>query len=182
MFFLIAWSTFSVFHHIVFYVQDQGASATRAALLFSLFLAAGTVSRFIFGILNTKISATLATLITLIMVAGAYLILLVFPYGTFVTYSWIVLFGLGVGGGLTCRPLLVFERYGSAGVGKLYGVATAVFTAGAFVGPASSGYIFDKTGSYRIAFVLALMLICGAIVLVQLFKRTAETGSKTVIL
>jgi MFS family permease len=177
MFFLIAWSTFSVFHHIVFYAEDQGASPTKAAFLFSLFLASSTVSRFLSGLLCTKIEAATALITNLFFIATAYVVLLFFTHNSVFTYLWIILLGLGVGGSLTCRALIVFENYGAVGVGKLYGVATAIFTAGAFVGPASSGYIFDKTGSYKPAFATALLLICGAIVLVRLFKRAVRKTS-----
>jgi MFS transporter, OFA family, oxalate/formate antiporter len=180
VFFLVAWSTFSVFHHIVFYLQDQGASPTKAAFLFSLFLGASTVSRFLFGLLCTKIPAAVAMFITMVFVACAYTILLVFAHNVTIAYFWIIFLGLGVGGGLTCRPLLVFEHYGAAGVGKLYGVATAIFTAGAFIGPASSGYIFDKMGSYKAAFALALVLMCGAMIFLEFFRRKTANSSMSV--
>lgn len=168
--FVIGWSTFSVWQHLVLYLRDKGFSQTMAASLFSLFLAASAVSRFIFGPVSDKISAIYAMLINMVLIAFAFAALITTKFPA-VIYACMILFGLGYGGSITCRPLLVFECYGATGIGKAYGVATALFTLGGFIGPALSGYIFDKTGSYSSAFLLAFVLICMAAGLVLLLKR-----------
>lgn len=167
----IGWSTFSVWQHLVLYLRDQGFSQTMAASLFSLFLAASTVSRFLCGPLSDKITATHTMLINLVFMASAFASLIT-TRSPAVIYLCMILFGLGYGGSITCRPLIVFEYYGATGIGRAYGAATALFTFGGFIGPALSGYIFDKTGSYGPAFVLALVLICVATALVILLKRS----------
>jgi len=136
-----------------------------------LFLGASTVSRFLFGPLCDKITATYTMLMSLVF-AGIAFALMISTRNPAVIYFCMVLFGLGYGGSITCRPLIVFEHCRAAGIGKAYGVATALFTFGGFIGPGLSGYIFDKTGSYSLAFRLALILICVAAGLVTLIKRS----------
>jgi cyanate permease len=50
-------------------------------------------------------------------------------------------------------------------------VATAMMTCGAFTGPVLSGYIHDKTHSYNLAVLLALVLVSISVTLVLLLKR-----------
>jgi len=171
LFLLIGWSTFSVWQHFVLFLRDQGFSPGVAASMFSLFLASSTVSRFICGPLSDKTSADFAMLLNLVCIALS-LMVLVATRNHAAIYLAMVVFGLGYGGGITCRPLLVFAHFGDTGVGKLYGVTTALFTTGAFFGPAVAGRIFDKTGNYHLSFILALILAGVSIVILILLGHS----------
>ena len=169
MLLLTGWALFSVWQHIPLFLRDGGYHAS----LFSLFLFSSALSRFVSGPLSDKITADYTTLLNLLLVALALLALL-YTRSTGMIYFSMIFFGFGYGGSITCRPLIVFEHFGGKGVGRLYGVATALFTTGAFFGPAVSGRIYDVTKSYHLAFLLALALIILSMILLLLLRRTAE--------
>ena len=171
VFLLPAWAQFSVWQHLVLFLRDEGFTPTVAAYFLSLFLLASTVGRFFGGPLSDKISADYATLVGVVLI-GCSVAALLSSSSLAAIYLAVIVLGLGEGSTVTCRPLLVFAHYGSTGVGKLYGVATAMMTLGAFVGPVLAGYIHDKTHSYHLAFLLALALVCISMLLVFLLKRT----------
>lgn len=173
MMLLSAWGSFAVWHHIVLFARDEGFSATAAASVFSLFVGATTVSRFLSGPLCDRISPTYAMLLNLVLIACSF-VLLPMARTPAILYLSMVILGLGYGGIVTCRPLVVFEHYGATGVGKIYGAATAMYTTGSFIGPVQSGYIYDRTGSYDLAFLLALILMCVSIVLMIPLRRVSE--------
>ena len=170
MMLLSAWGSFAVWHHIVLFARDEGFSATAAASVFSLFVGATTVSRFLSGPLCDRISPTYAMLLNLVLIASSF-VFLSLARTPAILYLSMVILGLGYGGIVTCRPLVVFEHYGATGVGKIYGAATAMYTTGSFIGPVQSGYIYDRTGSYDWAFLLALILMCASIFLILPLRR-----------
>lgn len=166
---LIGWAEFSVWQHIPLFLRDGGYNAS----LFSLFLFSSALSRFVSGPMSDRITADYTTFLNLLLIALA-LLALVFTRSTAMIYFAMIFFGFGYGGSITCRPLIVFEHFGGKGVGRLYGVATALFTTGAFFGPAVSGRIYDVTRSYHLAFLLALALLVLSMILLVLLRRTAE--------
>jgi MFS family permease len=179
MMLLSAWGSFAVWHHIVLFLRDVGYSATAAASIFSLFIGSTTISRFLSGPLCDRISPTLAMLLNLGFIAAS-LVLLSFGRGPGVIYSSMVILGLGYGGIVTCRPMLIFEHYGS-GVGKIYGAATAMYTTGSFAGPVLSGYVHDRTGSYDLAFALSLVLVCASMILMVPLRRSGPQSKPSSI-
>jgi len=99
---------------------------------------------------------------------------LLFTRGTAMNYFSMIFFGFGYGGSITCRPLVVFEHFGGKGVGRLYGVATALFTTGAFFGSAFAGRIDHLTKSYHLTFLLALALTTLSMILLLLLRGRAQ--------
>jgi predicted MFS family arabinose efflux permease len=177
MMLLSAWGSFAVWHHIVLFLRDVGYSTTAAASVFSLFIGSTTVSRFLSGPLCDRVSPTIAMLLNLGFIASSFA-LLSFGRSPAIIYASMVIFGLGYGGIVTCRPMLVFEHYGATEVGKIYGAATAMYTTGSFGGPVLSGYLYDRLGNYNLAFTLALVLMCTSIVLIIPLRRmrTGKSG------
>ena len=170
IFLFSAWAQFSIWQHLVLFARDKGFTPTVAASLLSMFLAGSTVGRFLGGPLCDKISADYTALMA-IVITGISLAALVAAQSSLIIYASVFCFGLSEGTTVTSRPLLIFQHYGAAGVGKLYGGATAMMTTGAFVGPIISGYIHDKTGSYQLAFLIALFLVCICSGFIVLLKR-----------
>jgi MFS family permease len=66
-------------------------------------------------------------------------------------------------------PLLA-ELFGTGSHGLLYGIVLFSGTLGGASGPLLGGYIFDKTSSYQILFVLLTALAAVGLVLMTLLK------------
>ena len=88
-------------------------------------------------------------------------------------YLFAAVFGFAHGGVGASESPLVARLFGLSSHGLILGVASLGFTTGAAVGPFLTGYIFDVTGSYRVAF-----LACVAISIVGLILTTLLTPIK----
>ena len=67
---------------------------------------------------------------------------------------------------------LIAKLFGLTSLGVIFGVATAGFTIGAAIGPFVSGYIFDTTGEYQLAFLACIVLMVIGLMLNMLIKPT----------
>ena len=71
-------------------------------------------------------------------------------------YLFAVVFAIAHGGMGAAESPLVAGLFGLRSHGLIYGVIHIGFTFGAAVGPLVTGYIFDITGSYQIAFLICV--------------------------
>jgi MFS family permease len=94
--------------------------------------------------------------------------------------AFVTLFGLGIGGGAVLIPLLVGECFGLLSFGKILGMVMISATLGAAVGPVLTGWIYDVTGAYRIAFLLHIAAFAAAAVAISLLRRPQGTESAAV--
>jgi len=77
---------------------------------------------------------------------------LVFAKEIWILFVFAAVFGFFLGGCGACESPIVARLFGLDCHGLIYGVANFGFAVGAAVGPFLTGYMFDKTGSYQIAF------------------------------
>ena len=87
--------------------------------------------------------------------------------GTAMLYVLLILFGFGIG---PIRPLLIIIRsryYGRKAYGSIEGTSLTFEMPFSFLSPVYAGWIFDRTGSYKSAFLLfAVLCACAAFVMV----------------
>ena len=87
-----------------------------------------------------------------------------------------VFFGFGYGGTTTVFPAIVGDRFGREHVGAIVGLLFAGAGSSAAVGPFMAAWIFDRTGSYRWAFLLSALANAIGLALVGLLRsRPAPT-------
>lgn len=82
-------------------------------------------------------------------------------------YLYAVVYGVGYGSMSPVIPYLLTDRFGGRVLGAAFGVL--VFFAmgfGGFLGPLIGGVIYDRTGSYRSAWLLNLVLLLAASALI----------------
>jgi MFS family permease len=89
----------------------------------------------------------------MIVYAGAMLCLFDVRAGVTLP-AFVLLFGGALGGAAVLVPLVVGECFGLRSFGKILGLVMIGATLGAAAGPILTGWIFDVTGSYRLAFVM----------------------------
>ncbi len=77
---------------------------------------------------------------------------------------WAVLYGPGYGGGAPVMGSMVADYYGPKYFGTINGLTHIAMAVTTMVGPIFAGYMFDVTGSYRIAFIsFAAVCVIGAV-------------------
>jgi len=174
--FVLAFAVFSIIMHIVAFLSDQGFDPKTAAGLLGLAVGVSVAGRLGAGLLADRFPKRIVMVLTMLLHALAVLCLLgVGSVGTMPTF--VVCFGVALGGGAVLTPLLVGEYFGLRAFGKILGLTMIPATLGVAIGPVLTGWIFDVTGSYELAFVMHLaVFLIGAILLLALRPPRSTEG------
>jgi len=162
MFGCLGFSWFSIMVHIVPHVTDLGISTASAANILAAMGGASVIGNVVLGVAADRIGNKQVCVIGFILVVIC-LFFLVAVKEVWMFYLFAVGFGIGQGGCSTSESPLIARLFGLSSHGSILGVVSFGFTMGAAVGPLLTGYIFDVTGSYQMAF-----FICAAVSVVGL--------------
>ncbi len=141
--------------HIVAYCGDLGYGVARGAEMLSLMLAFGIVSRVVSGFVADRFGGVVTVLIGSVMQAVALLLYFLFD-GLTSLYVISILFGLFQGGIVPSYAVIIREYFPPREAGARVGAVIMSTVFGMALGGWMSGYIFDLTGSYRVAFLNGL--------------------------
>jgi len=131
------------------------------------------IGKFIFGWLCDQIPPKYACAIGCgFMLAGAFIIKNIGPTSP-PTIIWIyaVIMGLGIGSWLPTSSLLTSTNFGLGSYGAIWGLINGFHGIVAALGPMVMGYIYDTTGTYNLAFNIALVLLATSVVTILLVRR-----------
>ena len=158
----------SILVHVAPHAIDIGISGTLAATMISTFGGASIIGRFAMGFTCDKVGSKRALIICFI-VAITGLVWLQFARELWPLYLFSVVYGFSHGGFFALMSPIVAELFGTRSHGVILGIVIFSGSLGGATGPLLSGYIFDMTGSYSIAFLLLLsMAVIGAIMTILL--------------
>ncbi|MGI1661852.1 CynX/NimT family MFS transporter [Palleronia sp. KMU-117] len=157
--------------HIVAYCVDLGYGPAVGAEMLSLMLMGGVVSRLISGLLADRLGGVRTLLIGSVLQCLALLLYL--PAGGIVSlYLVSMVFGLSQGGIVPSYAVVVREYMPPKEAGARVGAVMFATIVGMALGGWMSGWIYDVTGSYQMAFVngIAWNLMNIGIVALILFR------------
>jgi MFS family permease len=150
---LSVFASISIVAHLVAFLRDSGFEGDTAASVLGLTVGASVLGRVLFGVLADRFPKKLIMSAAMIVYAGAMLCLFDVRAGVTLP-AFVLLFGGALGGAAVLVPLVVGECFGLRSFGKILGLVMIGATLGAAAGPILTGWIFDVTGSYRLAFVM----------------------------
>lgn len=161
--------------HLVAYCADLGYGAARGAEMLSLMLGLGIFSRVFVGAIADKIGGLASLLLSSALQAVA-LFLYVFFDGLVSLYVISGLFGLFQGGLVPMYAVIVREYFPTSQAGGKLGIIIMATLFGMALGGWMSGFIYDLTGSYQLAFLNGLLwnLLNLAIVAFLMIRRRLE--------
>ena len=166
---LWTFGSMSIIGHLPAFLTDQGFEKLAAGAL-SMAIGCSVVGRLSFGVLADRFNKKRIMSLTLIFHALAVLCL--FRIHSFWAIpAFVILFGLGLGGGAVLVPLLIGEYFGLRAFAKVLGLITISATLGAATGPVVTGRIFDVMGSYDLAFTLHIAAFMAAGVAIYLLRK-----------
>jgi MFS family permease len=166
----------TVIVHIVPHASDIGIPTIIAASIVSIAAGVSIIARLGIGFISDRVGGTLALSACVSLVTLA-LIWLLFAREIWMFYVFAVVFGLSYGGLITLLPVVAAELFGLVSLGIILGGLTFVGTIGEALGAPLSGTIFDTTGSYRLAFIIAIVICAVAVILsLILLKYKVKTG------
>lgn len=138
--------------HIVAYCVGLGYGPAVGAEMLSLMLLGGVVSRVVSGLLADRLGGVRTLLVGSILQMIALIFYL--PWDGMVSlYAISLLFGLSQGGIVPSYALVVREYMPASEAGARVGFVMMMTILGMAIGGWMSGWIYDVSGSYHLAFV-----------------------------
>jgi MFS family permease len=110
------------------------------------------------------------TLILSFILMSAALIWLVPAKTQWMLFSIAGVFGFAYGGCAVSHSPIIAELFGLRSHGLIFGVFNISVMCGAAMGPLLTGYLFDVTNSYQMAFLLCAMVSFAGIILATFLK------------
>lgn len=153
MLFCFGYGFCSLLVHIVPHATDLGTSVVSAANILAVMGGVSIIGNYVLGGAGDRIGNRKVFIIGFI-VASAASWGLVPARELWMVYLLATVLGFANGGMGAVESPLVAWLFGLRSHGLIYGVVHIGFTAGAAVGPIVTGYIFDLTGSYQVAFLV----------------------------
>ena len=162
---LIAFPTFAVLGifivlvHNVKFLVDEGLDKMTVALYFALIGAICSAFRAFWGWLSDYLGReTTYTLGILFLCGGVYTLLLIDTMGEkWLVYLFIIFFGIGWGVTAPTFMSATADLFKGKAIGLIFGIVEASSSIGGAFGAWVAGYIYDRTLSYRLAFMVAIM-------------------------
>ena len=137
--------------HIVSYCVDLGYGPAAGAEMLSLMLLGGVASRLVSGLIADQLGG-----VRTLLIGSALQCLALFFYlpsdGLASLYVVSLIFGLSQGGIVPSYALIVREYMPARAAGAWVGFVLMATIAGMAIGGWMSGWIYDVTGSYQMAF------------------------------
>jgi len=157
-------SVSAILTHLVPAVIDLGVDATQAAPLLSLSAAVAVVGKFFYGWFSDRAGPHRAMgASVLVQVAGLFFLAQADSYQSVLLAA--ALFGLGMGGMVPMQATLISETFADDRFATAMGLMRPVKVPFSAIGVPLAGWIFDRTGSYRLAFHLFMGTSLFALVL-----------------
>jgi len=154
---LIAVANMGVLHHIVPYLTDIGFSSTTAAALMSLHMIMLVLGKVLTGGLADRLGLLKSYLVCM---AGLMVSIALLYAGRlfWVAVVFNILFGFSIAVRTVLPPLMTARVLGQKHFAVIYGFLNIFTTLGTAVGVPLSGFIFDVTKSYNMAFALYIIM------------------------
>jgi MFS family permease len=174
IYYCFGFSLHTIAVHLVPHAIEIGIlPGTAAGLMF--FVGGSSIpSKLAVGAISDKIGVKLSLAYNFILLTGA-LLWLQGAGGIWTLRGFALVFGFAYGGLMTLQPILSAELFGLSSLGLVVGSISFIYTMGSAMGPLISGYLFDVTGSYSLAFFLCAILEALALVLVLTTLRYPST-------
>jgi MFS family permease len=162
-------------HNLPSYVSDRGFTPQQAALLISVISAISIFGKLMFGALSDRIDYRLLYAAAAVVCIPSLIILM-----TSASYSALVVAAVGIGlAGSGIQPLLgamLAKEFGVAAIGRVLGLAIPVLGLSAF-SPSLVGIIYQRTGSYNIAFSALMGVLVLGTSIAALHRRRNQVMS-----
>jgi len=151
-------AVFSVVTHQVAFAVDQGFPRLLVAGIFGLTGLLSVVGRIVFGFAADRIGRALSATISYACTAVGTLCLLgleVWPHVA-ALYAYAFFFGLGFGARGPIITAIAAQLFPGRRFGVIYGILSVGNGIGGGIAPWFGGFVHDLTGSYRVAFLIAV--------------------------
>lgn len=163
-------ATSSVSLHLIPFVTDMGGSLQAGGLMVSFLGIAGIIGRIGFGWLGDIFNKRYVILVGM---ASLALGMAVLGSSTEIWHAFVglIFFSPAYGGLATMMFSTRAEYFGTRYFATIQGFMGSIIILGTIFGPVAAGWVFDTTGSYRIAFYSFAFMVLMAAVLIWIVRK-----------
>jgi MFS family permease len=147
--------------HQIPYLLDQGASPALASWVLGGTAAVGVIGKLGFGALIDRLDQR-RLIVCCFALQGLGVSLLFFATSPALLVPYVLLYGYAMGGNATLQATVIGESFGRVHYGTIAGRMAPVIVTLQALGVPLVGWIHDRTGSYRPAFLLVLLATLAA--------------------
>ena len=143
--------------HQVAYLVDHGLAAIVAASVVGVVGLASIAGKTGGGWLSDRIEREVVYVSGIAIMAASALVLLALGAAPsrWGAYGYAVLLGVGYSVTAALTPVMVSDRYSGRHFGAIVGMGLLAAAVGSAIGPWAAGRLYDATGSYTAAFLIA---------------------------
>jgi MFS family permease len=166
--------------HIVPYLESVGVPTAIAALSVTGMTVSSLMGRLGFGVFGDyRNKRHLIALSMGLQVVGIGFFAFVTHDAMWLLVAFLLTYGPGFGGPIPLWPGLQADFFGTRSFGTIMGLLTLTSVVGSLVSPIVAGWIFDVTGSYRVAWELSVLVTLPAIPLMLLNRQPLPAKNET---
>ena len=169
--FCYGFCVFAVMVHIAPHAIETGISPASAAKVLVTIGGLSIVGKILLGATADIIGSRRILIVGYVLMTSAFLFLVPARLASNL-YLIASLFGFGYGGCTAAQPPIAAALFGLRSHGLIFGAFGVSVTIGAALGPLLSGYLFDVTASYQLAFLLCAFISLSGMLLASLLKQT----------
>jgi MFS family permease len=157
IFFCLGYINFAIFVHIVPYTTDLGIDPSIAAGIMSIMGGSSAIGGFSLSLIADRIGNRTVYIIafSILFLSGLFLL---FAADILRLYIFAIAFSFALGGCCMTQSPMVASLFGLKSHGLVFGVLNFSFSVGATLGSLLTGYIFDISGNYQMAFIITAIL------------------------
>ena len=173
---LIPLGVFPVSVHQVAYLTDLGFSRVLAAGVLGYMGVMSSCGRLLFGALSDRLGRFGGVTLSVVFSQLGILALLMLDGVTVMwpLHLYAVCFGLGYGARGPIISAIAADRFPGRSFATIFGFISIGHGLGGALGPWYSGAMYDRLGSYTLAFLLACVSLCGVIGCFWVATRRAD--------
>jgi predicted MFS family arabinose efflux permease len=160
-FLTIGTGMFAVLAHQVAYLVDRGFAPLLAASVFGVTQVLGGIGRVVFGVVTDRWGRALSFAASFALsIAGIGCLILVRNPGAMpLLYVFVVIFGVSFGARGPILTGMAAGHFGGPMFGAIFGAISLAHGVGTALGPWLAGVLYDRTGDYRVPFLLAMLTL-----------------------
>lgn len=176
----------AILTHIIAHARDLGFPPLPASYALSIIAAMGVLGKVVFGWIGDRLSGRGALWLAIgLQATGSTGLLQAESYSGLLSAA--AVFGLGMGGMMPLWGTLIGACFGRRSFGRVMGLMSPILLPIQILGVPFAGYVFDRSGTYDLAFAVFVCMYLSAMLVLFLLRTPAQepteapvpTGLKT---
>jgi MFS family permease len=158
------------------YAIHNGINELEAAAALGIIGISGSCGKFFFGWLSDRLGDAKFAASAGFGIMAVGMFILYQAQSVSVLYGYALVYGFGYGSLAPVMPYMISEHFGRKAMGAAYGLLIFFATGlGGSIGPVLGGFIYDKTGSFDLGWLICMVALVIVAVVVLALKPTPSS-------